>query len=530
MFPSSGYGGDGGDGATPPGAGPVLGIDLGTTNTVAAAYLAGQAYIIVDTQGNPLHPSVVAFAPNNQLLVSYPARDRRVIDPPNTIYSAKRIIGQPFRSPRVMMALQHLPYQVVEGANQEPMVVTRAGQYSVPQISSFVLGYVRQMAEYQLQQAVTRCVVTVPANFTETQRQATRLAAEMAGFEVLRVLNEPTAAALAYGQGDPRQQRIAIYDFGGGTFDLTVLALRDGLYEVIATGGEPFLGGDDMDRVLADRLALDFLQQHRVDLRTDVASMTQLMLAAEMIKQRLSVEDHVTDQIPAVAYGEGGRPLNLEFALTRLQFENLIEPIVDRSITVADQVLAEAGLSGSRVDDFILVGGTTRVPLVQRRVHEHFGASVRANIDPMMVVATGAAVQADNLASSAGRAPHGLLLDVTSHALGIATAGGFTEQLIAKNTTIPAEGTRVFATAKHGQTMVRIRVCQGPSRRFEENVQVGELVLDQLRPAPRGDVKVEVSFLIDANGLLSVAAEDLETGRETRAMLNLLGVSVSSRV
>lgn len=507
---------------------PVLGIDLGTTNTVAAAFAGDDIQLIRNGEGGTLFPSVVAFSPNGDLLVGEDAKVRRVIDAPNTIFSSKRIIGQSFRSPAVQTVIRGLPYRVIEGNQQEPMTQTRAGIHTMPQIASFVLGHIIRYTEVQMGAQIRQCVITVPANFTDSQRAATRHAAEIAGLEVLRVLNEPTAAAVAYGALTGRDQRIAIFDLGGGTFDLTVLAMRQGLSEVIATGGDPFLGGDDMDRALADHLAVAFLEKENIDLRAIPESYSRLLLLAEDIKQRLTDSVLVEDVIGEIAYGVGGRPLDFSFRIRRERFEHLIGHLIDRALDRATEVMREADLLPGQLDSLVLVGGATRVPLVRRRLEERFGLQPRVEVNPLEVVARGAAMQAVRLVapdSSAGDSS--LLVDVTSHALGIATTAGFVDHLILKNTPIPAEGRQVFTTSTNGQTMVRVRVSQGASRHYVDNAPVGEIRLANLRPAPRGEVQVEVSFLIDANGILSVSAKDLETGRSEAATLQLIGVDLS---
>ena len=505
----------------------MLGIDLGTTNTVAAAFAGDSIQLIRNHENSPLFPSVVAFAPNGDLLVGSDAKLRRVIDPQNTIYSSKRIIGRSFRDPACEGIIRALPYRVVEGNAQEPMVRTRAGMHTLPQVGSFILAHVLRYAEAQMGTSFRQCVITVPANFTDSQRAATQYAAELAGLEVLRMLNEPTAAAVAYGQVTGREQRIAIFDMGGGTFDLTVLATRQGLSEVIATGGDPFLGGDDMDQALADHLALAFLESERVDLRAIPESYSRLLLIAEDIKHRLTDSVLVEDTIREIAYGVGGRPLDLSFRLRRERFEHLISHLIDRSLDCAASVLREAGMMPGQLDALVLVGGATRVPVVRRRLEERFGLKPRVEINPLEVVAMGAAMQAVRLVTPASEENDPtLLVDVTSHALGITTTAGFVEHLVLKNTPIPAEGRETFTTSQDGQTTVKIRVSQGASRHFVDNVAVGELVLTGLRAAPRGEVKVEVAFLIDANGILSVGAQDLETGRRADATLNLLGVDL----
>jgi molecular chaperone DnaK len=422
-----------------------------------------------------------------------------------------------------------LPYRVIEGNNQQPMTQTRAGVHTIPQIASLILGHVLGQARQQTGTNLTQCVITVPANFTDSQRQATRHAAELAGLEVLRILNEPTAAAVAYGHHSAKQERIAVFDLGGGTFDLTVLAVREGLFEVVATGGDSFLGGDDMDRALADHLAQGFLEAQRVDLRTIPESYARLLLVAEDIKKRLTDTVLVEDTILEIAYGVGGEPLDLRFSIRRERFEHLINKLVDRALDVGTGVLREANLLPGQLDGLILVGGATRTPLVRRRLEERFGLRPRVEINPLEVVAMGAAMHALRLvAPDSGTGVPSLLVDVTSHALGIATTAGYVEHLIPKNTPIPAEGRQIFTTAKDNQTLVRVRVCQGASRHWIENVAVGEIRLANLRPAPRGEVKVEVSFLIDANGTLSVSAQDLETGRREDAVLELVGVDLTA--
>jgi molecular chaperone DnaK len=509
---------------------PVLGIDLGTTNTVAAVYPGdGNIQVVRDGQGQTLFPSVVAFTPQTEILVGEDARVRRIIDAANTIFSSKRIIGQSYQSPAVIDLIRLLPYRVIEGNNQEPMTQTRAGVHTIPQIASLILAHVIGQARKQTGTNLTHCVITVPANFTDAQRQATRHAAELAGLEVLRILNEPTAAAIAYGHPSSKQERLAVFDLGGGTFDLTVLAVREGLFEVVATGGDPFLGGDDMDRLLANHLAQDFLEEKRLDLRTVPESYARLLLVAEDIKKRLTDTVLVEDSIREIAYGVGGEPLDLVFSIRRERLEHLISHLVDRALDVGARVLSEANLLPGQLDGLILVGGATRVPLVRRRLEERFGLRPRVEINPMEVVAIGAAMQGLHLVApdAAGTKP-ALLVDVTSHALGIATTAGYVEHLIPKNTPIPAEGRQIFTTAMDDQTLVRIRVCQGSSRHWVDNVAVGEIRLPNLRPARRGEVKVEVSFLIDANGTLSVSAVDLETGRREDATLELVGVDLSS--
>jgi len=509
----------------------AVGIDLGTTNSVVAYVRGGQVQIVPDEDGHHLHPSVVAFKPSGVRICGLKARLRRVIDPANTIFSAKRIIGQPFSSRSVQQAIAQFPFRVEEGANQEPVAVTRAGRIPVIEISSHVLGHLKEAAERHLGRAVSHCVITVPAHFSDGQRAATRQAAERAGFEVLRVLNEPTAAALAYGIGRDLDQRIVVFDMGGGTFDVTVLAIRGNLFEVIATGGDPYLGGDDMDMALADWLAERFLEVHRIDLREHRHAKAKTLIAAEQIKMQLSDRLEVDGSISELDYGEGGVPLDLDFHVTRAELEAMVAPLADRALLLAEAVLAEANLAPQLVDEVLLVGGATRVPLVRDRVAELFGRPPRSDVSPLMAVAAGAAVQAQMLfAPPQDDMSAALLMDVTPHGLGVATVGRYTDILIQKNTPIPTEQRRVFSTSTDNQTIVDIQVCEGENKRFDDNHALGTLRLDGLSPAPRGRTRIEVSFLLDADGILQVAARDLGTGKAQQASLRINGVGQNRAV
>ncbi len=499
----------------------ALGIDLGTTNSVAALVIEGKVEVLVNREGRTLTPSVVAWLPNGERQVGAAARARQVIDPRNTVYSAKRLIGQPFRAERVQTAISQLPYQVIEGEQEEPLIVTRDGNLPIPQISAYVLAQLRELAQARLKRPVNHCVVTVPANFSDAQRAATRRAAQLAGMEVLRILNEPTAAAVAYGRGRSVHQRIAVFDLGGGTFDVTVLAVRDNLYEVIATGGDPFLGGDDFDEMISRRLAFQLLQQHRYDANTDPIARAKLAAAAEQIKQRLSQDATVSGTLNDIAYGHG-RALALQFRVERSDFERDISTLVERAISVTERVLLDAHISPDQIDEVILVGGSTRIPIVQRRVAECFKQQPRCTLDPMEVVAMGAAQQAKALtAPDADEAP--VLLDVAPHSLRVATVGGFTKVLIPRNSTIPAEGTSTFFTARDNQSAVKIQVCQGENDAFQDNVPLGEIVLDGIPPARRGEIPIAVAFTIDANGILQVSATETRTGQARRATLSMIG-------
>ncbi len=518
----------------------AVGIDLGTTNTVVAHADGRGPAVLRDEEDRPLLPSVVAYLPGGGLQVGHAARKRRLIDPANTITSAKRIIGQPFSSQRFQQMLDSVPYMVVEGENQESLVRTRAGDMSIPQISCHVVERAKEISEQATGSSTTHCVITVPANFNDAQREATRRAAKLAGLDVLRILNEPTAAALAYGHTRSLNERIAVFDMGGGTFDLSVLAVRRGLYEVLATGGDSFLGGDDMDHALTDELARRFLAEHRMDPRTNSQSLAKMMAAAEEIKIHLSDHDETEVHITELERGLDGSSLDLKTTITRAQLEELVEPIIARAMECATAVLADADILPQHVDEVLLVGGATQVPLVRRRVEALFGRVAQTDVDPMEVVALGAATHAQALFApeTIGRSQSqsiiaedhdappeiALLLDVTSHPVGLATAGGYAEVLLPKNTQIPAEVIRFFSTAKDNQESVVLKVCQGANARFAENEALGQLTLEGLRPGPRGKVRIEVGFLIDADGLLQVTAKDQDTGIETQAVLSLFGI------
>lgn len=532
--------------------GAVVGIDLGTTNSVVATVSEQGLQVIRDRNDNALLPSVVALVPNGDVLVGRRARERAIIDPCHTIHSAKRLIGRPWSAPDTQQIIAQLPYQITAGQNDEAIINTRAGPMSVVEISARILGQLRAGAQQWIGRPVTGCVVTVPANFSDSQREATRRAAVGAGMEVLRILNEPTAAAVALGLGDGGYRRVGIFDLGGGTFDFTALAVHDGLFEVLATGGEPYLGGDDFDHAIADRFAHAFLREHRVDLNADPESRAQVLRAAEQAKIVLSSQGMAEGVVPGIAYGPGGREIDLNYSISRADFEAVIAGQLDRALAMTERVLAQASLRPQDVDEIALVGGSTLIPVVQRRVKRLFGREPNAKVNPLEVVAIGAAHHAHALWTAAHQPPTattpttntnttttttaaayapvetGLLMDVTSHSLGVATFGDNVQFVIDKNTTMPCEGTRVFSTAKDGQSYVKIRVCQGEATRLSESTVLGELTLDNLRPAPRGEIQVAVDFIVDANGILQVSARDVGTGQQTHATLCVLGIRNAS--
>lgn len=512
---------------------PAIGIDLGTSNTAVAVVQGNKVTVIPDRAGKRVHPSVICFHPNGTVLSGSDAKARRSIDAANTVFSSKRLIGRRFTSQAVQEMMQRVPYKIIQGDNEQPLIESRKRQYTCSEIGALVLRAARDLAQDSMDQKVEDAVVTVPANFDDAQREATRLAGRIAGLNVLRVLNEPTAAALAYGYGRGIRSRIAIYDFGGGTFDITILQLDDQVFEVLATAGDTFLGGDDIDEVIVTNMVQMFLRETRIDLALQRGAMERLRSVAEQIKCSLTTEKQTLAQVQEVAYGEGGQPLDLNVTLTSEALDTVSRPLVQRSLKICDEALKLADLSATQIDDVVMVGGTTRMPLVRQMVEEYFGVAPRTDINPDEVVAVGAAIQAATLLDSGAEAagavggaaarPSSVLLDVTPRALGIAVVGGFAETIVSRNAPIPMEQTRRFSTSRDQQTSVRIQVCQGESNVFEENQPLGELVLESLRPALRGQVKVEVTFEVDTDGILQVSAVDLDTGQAQQAHVRLLG-------
>jgi molecular chaperone DnaK len=615
---------------------PVLGIDLGTTNSVVAVARGGKVDVLPDAEGNKLFPSVVSFHPSGSVLAGYPARERRLVDAANTVYSIKRLIGRPFRSEEVRRARERFPFAFQEGPTGGPLVVARGETYTLPEISAFVLRGVRAQAEEALKEPCRRAVVTVPANFNELQRSATKAAGRVAGLEVLRILNEPTAAALAYGCGaHNRRERVAVYDLGGGTFDLTILDLAGDVFEVVATAGDTFLGGDDIDVMIADEMVAALLAQHRFDARGDLQAYERLRAAGEWAKCQLSNTDDVELTVEEIGYAGGGSSIDLRFSLSRAHLEALAAPLITRTFDVCEEAMRTASLRPTQIDQVILVGGSSRMPSVRKLVADYFGRQPLASIDPDLVVAQGAAIQGASLAAQpeqnaetptaigrvalrkmpkaslsaqevvkAGPAfqpkraptPHvptqrppamntldidaldllpldeestglhspptiqleglqelerpahddrhtvnldhdpvletialpptaqaPLLLDVTPQTLRIETVAGYTEVIIERNAAIPVEQSRIFVTSQDFQELVRARVCQGESRKLAENQELGAVELTNLNKTPRGKTKIEVTFVMDADGTLQVRAKDMGTGAEQSIRIDLVG-------
>jgi len=536
----------------------AVGIDLGTTNSVAAVATPTGVEFALGMHGERIHPSVVSFLDGSNVIVGSDARPRRITHPRDTVFSAKRLIGQNIRSPLVQLTLSALPFAVEEGPNQQPLVVdTRGRRITVPEVSGQVLGHLKRCAERQMADRVTQAVITVPANFTDSQRQATKEAGRLAGLEVLRLINEPTAAALAYGFGQRLDEIVCVFDFGGGTFDVSLLRVKGEIFEVLATDGDFFLGGDDIDRALAEVLAAELNRQHAIDPRGRPSMMTRLAMAAEEIKFHLGEYVEAEGEVDNLDPGDG-RTLAMAFRITRPQFERLIEGYVERTIELCRQVIVAANIDPSSISEILCVGGSTRIPLVRQRIAEVFGKPPSIRINPDEVVAQGAAIQAGNLSgkliSGSGMGakhavattahsplysgvggvahdpaiplPRPLLLDVTPATLSIATAGGYSERLLEKNAPIPIERTKIFTTARDAQTKVVIDCCRGESRRYIENEPLGQLVLDGLPSRQRGDLKIEVTFRVDTDGILHVRARDLETGSAQYAMLSVIGAPV----
>ena len=528
----------------------ALGIDLGTTNSCAAVATPTGVEFILGSRAERIHPSVVAFPGSGGVVVGADAKRYRLTEPGNVIHSAKRFIGQNIRAPLVQLALTGVRYKVTEGPNQQPIVTVRDRRMTMPEISSHVLLYLKRCAERQLGTAINDAVITVPANFTDAQRTATKEAGRLAGLNVTRLINEPTAAALAYGFGRNQDQLICVYDFGGGTFDVSILRLAGEVFEVLASDGDFFLGGDDLDRALAEVLAAECTRVLNFDPRPNPVLMMKLMMGAEAIKCHLSENDAAEGEIDGIDL-PSGKVGSLPFALGRQQFEDLIGGYLNRTIEVTKQVLAQAGLQPSAISDVLCVGGSTRIPAVRQRLFDVFRKQPNIAINPDEVVAQGAAIQAGSISGSiiagtgmgardavvtaahspllyGGAKPQAalarpVLMDVNPAALAIQTAGGYAERLLDKNAPIPIERSRVFTTARDNQTRVEIDCCRGESRRFSENEPLGKLILDTLPARPRGDLQIEVSFRVDPDGILHVSAADVESGQKQEASLHVIG-------
>jgi molecular chaperone DnaK len=490
----------------------IIGIDLGTTNSCVAVMEGGEAVVIPNSEGARTTPSVVAFSKSGERLVGQVAKRQAITNPENTIYSIKRLMGRKFDDPEVNRTKQLVPYQVVKADNGDAWVQIGEKKYAPPEISAMILQKLKADAEAYLGEKVTQAVITVPAYFNDSQRQATKDAGQIAGLEVLRIINEPTAASLAYGLDKKADEKIAVYDLGGGTFDISILELGEGVFEVKSTNGDTHLGGDDFDQRIINWLADEFKKEQGIDLRQDRMALQRLKEAAEKAKQELSSVMQTEVNLPFITADASG-PKHLNMTLSRSKLEQLVEDLIEKTGGPVRQALADAGRSASDIDEVVLVGGQTRMPAIQELVKKIFGKDPHKGVNPDEVVAVGAAIQAGVLA---GDVKDVLLLDVTPLSLGIETLGGISTKLIERNTTIPASKSQIFSTASDNQPSVEINVLQGERELAQYNKSLGRFILDGIPPAPRGVPQIEVTFDIDANGIVNVSAKDKGTGREQK--------------
>ncbi|MDH2384133.1 molecular chaperone DnaK [Bradyrhizobium sp. CER78] len=497
----------------------VIGIDLGTTNSCVAVMDGKNTRIIENAEGARTTPSVVAFTSDGERLVGQPARRQAVTNPTNTIFAVKRLIGRRYDDPTVEKDKTLVPYKIIKASNGDAWVEAEGKPYSPSQISAFILQKMKETAEANLGEKITQAVITVPAYFNDAQRQATKDAGKIAGLEVLRIINEPTAAALAYGLDKKKQAKIAVYDLGGGTFDISVLDIGDGVFEVKATNGDTFLGGEDFDMRLVNYLADEFQKQQGIDLRNDKLALQRLKEAAEKAKIELSTVTQTEVNLPFITADASG-PKHLQVKITRAKFESLVEDLVQRTIEPCLNALKDAGLTAKDIDEVVLVGGQTRMPKIQEVVQKIFGKEPHKGVNPDEVVAVGAAIQAGVLQ---GDVKDVLLLDVTPLSLGLETLGGVFTRLIERNTTVPAKKSQVFSTAEDNQSAVTIRVFQGEREMASDNKFLGQFDLVGIAPAPRGVPQIEVTFDIDANGIVNVSAKDKGTGKEQNIQIQASG-------
>ena len=497
----------------------VIGIDLGTTNSCVAIMEGTQAKVLENAEGARTTPSVVAFTDGDEKLIGQPAKRQAVTNPENTIFAVKRLIGRNFEDPTVKKDIESAPFKIIKAENVDAWIEAKGKKYSPSQISAFILQKMKETAEKYLGQEVTKAVITVPAYFNDAQRQATKDAGKIAGLEVLRIINEPTAAALAYGLDKKVNKKIAVYDLGGGTFDVSILELGDGVFEVKSTNGDTFLGGEDFDNTIVDYLLNEFKKENGIDLKSDKLALQRLKEAAEKAKIELSSAAQTEINLPFVTADKTG-PKHINIKMTRAKLEALVEDLIGRTIPPCKTALKDAGLSAAEINEVILVGGMTRMPKVIEEVKNFFGKEPNKSVNPDEVVAMGAAIQAGVLQ---GDVKDVLLLDVTPLSLGIETLGGISTKLIDKNTTIPTKKSQVFSTAEDNQPAVSIRVLQGEREMATDNKLLGNFELVGIAPAPRGIPQIEVAFDIDANGIVNVSAKDKGTGKEQKIQIQASG-------
>ena len=489
----------------------VIGIDLGTTNSCVAVVEGGSPKVIPNKGGYKTTPSIVAITESGRRLVGQMAKRQAITNAKHTVYASKRLIGRKWGSSAVRHCIETCPYEIIQGPHNDVRVKLRDKEYSLPEISSIILQEMKLVAEEYLEEEPEKAVVTVPAYFTDSQRQATKDAGKIAGLDIIRIINEPTAAALAYGFGEDVEATVAIYDLGGGTFDISLLDIGHGVFDVLSTAGDTFLGGEDFDARIIEFLAYEFAREHEIDLRSDEMALQRLRDAAEKAKIELSSVEETEISLPFLFTRDDGEALHLQTTLDREKLEELVMDLIQRTIKICDATLQEAGMAIDDIDDVILVGGMTRMPRIQEEVQDFFGKSPSKKVHPDEVVGIGAAIQGAALVDEDEDV---LLLDVTPHSLGIMVHGGGFEKLIEANSTIPTSESHIFTTVRDNQTSVKIVVLQGESDNAEENELLGEFVLSGLRSAPAGEVEVDVEFSISADGIVSVSATDLETGKE----------------
>ncbi len=497
----------------------IIGIDLGTTNSCVAIMEGSQAKVLENTEGARTTPSVVAFTEDNEKLIGQPAKRQAVTNPENTIFAVKRLIGRNFEDPTVKKDIEAAPFKIVSSEKGDAWIESKGEKYSPSQISAFILQKMKETAEKYLGQAVTKAVITVPAYFNDAQRQATKDAGKIAGLEVLRIINEPTAASLAYGLDKKQNKKIAVYDLGGGTFDVSILELGDGVFEVKSTNGDTFLGGEDFDNAVVDYLIAEFKKDSGIDLKSDKLALQRLKEAAEKAKIELSAAEQTDINLPFITADKTG-PKHINLKMTRAKLEALVEDLIARTIPPCKTALQDAGISASDINEVVMVGGMTRMPKVINEVKNFFGKEPNKSVNPDEVVAMGAAIQAGVLQ---GDVKDVLLLDVTPLSLGIETLGGVSTKLIDKNTTIPTKKSQVFSTAEDNQPAVSIRVLQGEREMATDNKLLGNFELVGIAPAPRGVPQIEVTFDIDANGIVNVSAKDKGTGKEQKIQIQASG-------